>query len=164
MGATLLVVGLAAFWPVAWAGLSSIVLVAGASMEPTLNPGDAVYALKLPGQYEVGDIIVFTPTSGGDNPGAARVIHRIVEVTPSGEYVTKGDNKPAPDPWRTPRSDVDGVVISEIPVLGFIMSSVPRPVVLGVVAAVAVLVLMWPARSSLGKHADRTQPGRHRVR
>ncbi len=55
------------------------------SMEPTLTSGNIVIA--IPGEYEVGDIIVFKHPNGKH-----RIIHRIVEIE-NNTYRTRGDNR-----------------------------------------------------------------------
>lgn len=69
-------------------GLVTVGLVTTDSMEPELPPGSLV--LALPGQADLGDIVVFRAPDGG------QVVHRVVESTPEG-LVTQGDANDRPD-------------------------------------------------------------------
>lgn len=94
-------------WPLAWGGRFSWTVVSGISMEPTFYTGDLTLAYKT-NDYEVGDIIVYTVTFD-DKTGA--IIHRVVEVLPSGGYKTKGDNNDFIDPWVAQPQNIRGEVI-----------------------------------------------------
>lgn len=63
--------------------------VSGTSMLPTLEDGDLVVIQNVPfSSLHVGDIVVYNPPCSATGES---VIHRIVEVTPSG-VITQGDN------------------------------------------------------------------------
>lgn len=90
--------------------------VSGNSMEPTLSDGDKfVYTPIIEPQNN--DIIVFeyarsdiqnsTESQGEET---VLVVHRIIEVENSGDYVTQGDNNRKAD-GVIPESDVQGVAV-----------------------------------------------------
>ena len=83
----LLVVAMGAFWltfaPTVAGGRSAYVIVAGASMEPTLRRGDLVIA-RAAESYQVGDIVTY------QHPTVGPVIHRILQAD-NGTYTLQGD-------------------------------------------------------------------------
>ncbi len=87
-----------------------MVSVVSGSMEPNLHVGDLMIVHR-PAQYEVGDIAIY-------NQGKITIIHRIIEITPSG-YRFKGDNNAGPDPQLVPESRVLGKGVFAIPLLGY---------------------------------------------
>ncbi|MHA1797143.1 MAG: signal peptidase I [Candidatus Helarchaeota archaeon] len=96
-------------------------VVVSGSMKPTLNEGDILIIQHVQdGEIQKNDIIVFwAKTWGGLDPGTP-VVHRVINITYSGEsyYETKGDNNPTSDPL-TPYHNVIGKVIFVIPYLGY---------------------------------------------
>jgi signal peptidase len=111
-----------------WLHLSIRPVLSG-SMRPTYGPGWAIVTRSIPvGQVEPGDIVVFTPPSSS-TPFA----HRVVSVTPSprGPVVTtKGDANPVADPWH---ARLEGRTVPEVvgavPVVGYLMVGLGRPLV-----------------------------------
>lgn len=95
---------------VAFTGIVKHVLVLGNSMEPTYSSGDLVLTVKT-GDYELGDVIVFTP-----EPGHHNVVHRIVSGDEVSGYMTQGDNNDFVDPWVSNSHSILGEVILHIPV------------------------------------------------
>jgi signal peptidase I len=69
--------------------------VDGYSMLPTLEGGDLVVIQNVQiSQIHLGDIIVYgSPCS----TQGESVVHRVVQITPQGELITKGDNNPEND-------------------------------------------------------------------
>jgi signal peptidase I len=87
-------------------GPLTYVIVAGHSMEPTLNTGDLVVARRQ-NTYRRGDVIAYRITK--DQAGAGTlVIHRIVGGSSSDGYMTRGDNRKYRDPWRPKPADIAG--------------------------------------------------------
>jgi signal peptidase len=87
----------AIFWWVLWAavvplvrGWSPVAVVSG-SMAPLIDSGDIVVAAPYDGEaLDAGAVIVF------DNPtGTGSMTHRVVDVTPGGDYVTRPAARPA---------------------------------------------------------------------
>jgi signal peptidase I len=113
-------------------GPASYIIVAGASMEPTLHTGDL--ALAREGEtYHEGDIVAFTVPQGQPGEGYI-VIHRIVGGTPEEGYIVQGDNKESPDIWRPTADDIVGRMWFRVPRGGLYVLSLRQPIVLGAVA------------------------------
>jgi len=64
----------------------------------------------------VGEIVVFEPHAGS----SMTYVHRIYQALPKGEYLTKGDLNPGPDPWVITRSAIVGTPQAIIPAIGWI--------------------------------------------
>ena len=79
-----------------------VVRVGGASMRPTLVPGDIVLVSTW-AEPRVGDIVLF-------ERGGGTVVHRVSEIRSGDQLVTCGDANPVPDPSPVPRETVTGVV------------------------------------------------------
>ena len=74
-------------------------------MEPVLTGGDiTVYA---PGNYEIGDIIIFRSPYGGN------IIHRIVGKY-DGVYITKGDNNGGVDAYLVTEEMIIGKLLFKV--------------------------------------------------
>ena len=81
--------------PVSVFGRSLLKVVTG-SMEPSLQVGDYIYIRKTPaGELAAGDIITFR--SEEPDIYGKLVTHRIIEVSPDGTFITKGDANTAAD-------------------------------------------------------------------
>lgn len=103
-----LVIGAFFFWPERFGGNTTLVLVSGNSMEPTLRNRDLVFAHSS-SDHQVGDVIVYPIPDG--QPGAGSfVIHRVIGGDGTSGYVTQGDNRTTPDPWRPTDDEVVGHV------------------------------------------------------
>ena len=96
--------GIVAVWimfaPAQFGGRASYVMVAGASMEPTLKQGDLVIT-RVSDQYEVADVVTYM------HPDLGPIIHRIVELE-NGRFILKGDNNDWYDNYKPLSSDVVG--------------------------------------------------------
>ena len=76
--------------------------VDGHSMLPTLEDGDLVFIQKVSASdIHIGDIIVYDPGTSTYEAGCSAVgssvIHRVINITGTGNFVTKGDNNPSDD-------------------------------------------------------------------
>lgn len=92
--------------PVNVFGRSLLTVVTG-SMEPSLHTGDYIYVKKVPAdELEVGDVITFR-SEEGDVSGKL-VTHRIIEITPEGDFVTKGDANTIADSKRIRQDQIIG--------------------------------------------------------
>ena len=87
-----------------------IVIVTGASMEPTLSPGD-VCVYRRAGTVRPGSVVVFERADG-----QGLVVHRTVSAGPRGELRTQGDANEVRDPSVVMAADVCGPVVLTIPV------------------------------------------------
>ncbi|MFB6169866.1 MAG: signal peptidase I [Haloarculaceae archaeon] len=134
-------------------GKASYVVLSG-SMEPAIHVGDVVVVgNRDPAALEVGDVITFD--RGTDIP----TTHRIVEVIESDTGVafrTKGDANEDPDPALVAPTQVVGVVVLTIPLIGYVVEFVGTPV--GFVALVVVpfgLLAVFELRDALARRRAR---------
>jgi signal peptidase I len=119
------------FAPVQFGGGSSYVIVAGASMEPTLSMGDLVI-VRESSVYEVGDIVTY------HHPLAGPIIHRIIDR--EGEQFTfQGDNNDWIDSYAPTVNDMVGKLWLRLPAKGQLLNTLRVPAVL---AGLAILVAM----------------------
>ena len=98
-----------------------LVTVLSGSMEPTLSTHGMAVCDMTGDDYDTGDIIVFKQNVDGVN---LLVIHRIIDITDDGSYITKGDNNPKADNWIVNKDQVSGKVCSiwnwTAPIIDFI--------------------------------------------
>ncbi|MFP4148640.1 MAG: signal peptidase I [Nitriliruptoraceae bacterium] len=142
------VVALALLWlvlaPPDLGGSLTLVTVQGSSMEPTLVTGDLA-VLQRAQDYAVGEVVAFRSDMAG-----AVVLHRIVAQEPDTQrFVLVGDNNDFLDRYRPAREEIVGRMVLTIPagVASALTSSVPW--LLGIGAALTVLLLhglLYPAR------------------
>src|SRR3970282_222974 len=99
-----LFVAVAAAWvllaPSSFGGQTSYVIVAGASMEPTLHQGDLVPARRAP-SYEIDQIVTYHP------PQVGPVIHRIIDRQGT-HYPLQGDNNSWIDSYTPTGGEIVG--------------------------------------------------------
>ncbi len=95
---------MAALWltfaPVQFGGQASYVMIAGASMEPSLHYGDLVIG-REERTYNVGDVVTYR------HPTIGPVIHRIIERA-GDTYTFKGDNNDWIDSYEPTSSELIG--------------------------------------------------------
>lgn len=92
--------------PVNVFGRSLLTVVTG-SMEPSLHTGDYIYVKKVPAdELEVGDVITFR--SEESDVSGKLVTHRIIEITPEGDFITKGDANTIADSKRIRQDQIIG--------------------------------------------------------
>lgn len=96
--------------PPALGGSTTIVVVAGPSMEPTYHSGDLVIA-RGQRDYAAGDVVVFRTDHGN-------VVHRITGGSSESGYTTQGDNNSSPDSWLSTGYDVLGRAVLHVPEAG----------------------------------------------
>jgi signal peptidase I len=141
-----LVLGAAYLWPVRFGGQSTLILVNGHSMEPTMHTGDIVILRRQP-EYKAGDIAVFRVPAG--QPGAGHpVVHRIIKVRPDGTFLFKGDNNNAFDPWDPTMQDVLGKRVLLVPKVGLLLFHLSQPLPVGLLVGLSVMASWWPRRRS----------------
>lgn len=85
------------------------VVVTGASMEPTLVPGD-VCVYRRTSTVRSGEIVVFEREGGG-----GLVVHRAVAVGSRGEVRSKGDANKVADREIVVSEQVRGLVVAALP-------------------------------------------------
>ena len=120
---------------------SPIMVVPSTSMVPTLNVGDIVIVKGVdPNTITLGTIIIFRSPSGSID-----IIHRVIGIVKVGNtlyFQTKGDHNASPDPWSpgVPENNVNGVLVSKIPYIGYVTLALQGP--LGVVLIAFLIFLM----------------------
>ncbi|MBL7160288.1 MAG: signal peptidase I [Candidatus Aenigmarchaeota archaeon] len=116
-----------------------IVAVESKSMLPTFDQGDVLFLQGQP-SYEIGDIIVFTPT-----PGATPVVHRIIIINPDGTYQTKGDANRSQLPFEKEIhiEQIHGKVVLIAPYLGWVKIGITQYIVPNILALAGIVVFLY---------------------
>lgn len=122
------------FAPIQFGGQASYVVVAGASMEPSLQRGDLVIA-KQSSRYELGDIITY------QHPQVGPVIHRVIDKD-GGRYVVKGDNNDWIDAYHPHSSEVYGKAWLHLPNAGQYISRLRQPGWMALISIALGLMIM----------------------
>jgi len=141
------------FAPTVAGGRSAYVIVAGASMEPTLRRGDLVIARQSAG-YQVGDIVTYL------HPTVGPVIHRVIAVE-DGAYTLQGDANTWTDSYHPVDDEVLGEAWIHLPHVGSLLTWLRLPPVMGLLAlviSVLVVSMVWPRRDDV--KPDRETTGR----
>ena len=104
------------------AGITQIRIVLTGSMQPAINPGDMLIAVSK--DYvnpEVGDVVLY---SARNLEGKAVTVwaHRIVDGNAREGFIIQGDANPQPDIGVIPLSDIQTVVLLDIPFVGRIFN------------------------------------------
>lgn len=81
-------------------GINSFVVLSG-SMEPLIETGSMVMINSRDTDVEIGDIVLYRLNQ-------TNVVHRIIEETEDGKYITKGDNN----------ENADFAPVSEVQIYG----------------------------------------------
>lgn len=139
-------------WPATFGGRFGMVIVAGTSMEPTYQLGDAVITWKEP--VGVGDVTLYQVPEGFSGAGAP-VIHRVISRDGIG-WVTQGDNARYPDRWRPTDHDMLGVAKMKVPLGGYFLNLMRSWWFIAILGGLATALLLWPDDPD-----DLTAPGRH---
>lgn len=136
------------FAPAEFGGQSSYVMVAGASMEPTLSMGDLVLIKRSP-TYDVGDIATY------QHPFAGPIIHRIIERD-GDSYIFQGDNNTWIDSFEPTANEIMGELWLHLPGKGDLIRKLQSPENLVSLAIFTVLGLFGTFRRG-GKKDKSTQ-------
>lgn len=150
---------LAAAWmialrPQALGGPARYLVIRGDSMVPTYVSGDFV-VLHRQLTYRAGDIVAYSVPKGEIGAGLL-VIHRIIGGDATHGFTVKGDNNPAPDPWRPRPQDIAGSAWVLVPGVGQVIVAIRSPVTFAALAAaivVAVVLFRMPAQGQSGQRA-----------
>ena len=147
----LILVLMAALWftfaPVQFGGQSSYIMIAGASMEPSLHYGDLVVAHEEQ-IYEVGDVVTYR------HPIIGPVIHRIIDRT-GDTYQFKGDNNDWVDSYEPKSSDLIGKSWIHIPGAANIMVKLRSSAGVALLSlAIGFMVLLTFSRNSLAGNKE----------
>jgi len=81
--------------------LVTFMVVVSDSMKPEFQRGDMILTQGIILTPEVGDIITFNVTNR-----RVAVSHRVIELTETGRIITKGDNNPFKDDFRTEQNNI----------------------------------------------------------
>ncbi|MCE0762669.1 signal peptidase I [Pseudonocardia kujensis] len=138
----LVVVALAAavaLVPVVVGGHSLTVL--SGSMEPTLPVGSVAVVKPVDtAQVKPGDVLNFTDRDAAT--GRTRIVmHRVVEVRPGPEFVTKGDANRTADPDPVAAQDVHGVLWYDVPYVGGLRDRLVSPAGLAIAGGIVLLAI-----------------------
>ena len=146
-----------AFWfvagPAQLGGPANYIIVDGPSMQPTYHDGDLVIT-RAGESYKVGDVVAYLPNIGQHFP----VIHRIVQITAEGQYVTQGDNRAEVDAWLATDANIFGASWLHLPYGGRVLIYLRQPTI-WLAAAAALFALGLLTRVRKGR-SDKTQPER----
>jgi signal peptidase len=103
-------------------GLIKSQIVLTGSMSPSIKPGDMVISTtpdkKAP---QIGDVVVYSGKRF-DGSKVASFAHRIVEGNATTGFTVKGDNNPYADTQKPVLSEIEGVVLFTIPLIGKLLS------------------------------------------
>jgi signal peptidase len=139
------------FAPTVAGGSSAYVIVAGASMEPTLRRGDLVIARQAE-SYQVGDIVTYR------HPTVGPVIHRVIAAD-DGTYTLQGDANAWTDSYHPADDEVLGEAWIHLPRVGSLLTWLRLPPVMGLLAlviSVLVVSMVWPRRDDVQTDGEKT--------
>ncbi len=125
-------------WPSHLGGCTTLTIVTGHSMEPTLQPGDL--AIERCGAPQIGDVVAYRPFVDR----TPVVIHRIIGGDPVNGWQLQGDNNHFVDPFKPVAAQVKGVMVASVPKLGAALSILASPTVWISLLLVAAAFLLWP--------------------
>ncbi|HET7386939.1 MAG TPA: signal peptidase I [Nocardioidaceae bacterium] len=134
----LVVVGLAAGVGLMYHDGYRAYVVHTGSMSPTIPSGDLVIDKPARDGFHAGDVITFRHGQGAD-----LVTHRMVAMTKQGVR-TKGDGNRTADVWNIRPAQVEGVVATHLPDMGYLVVFMQHPTgIAGTVLAGISLLLLW---------------------
>ncbi len=110
LGSSFVLLYIAALLSLRISGFEYAVVVSN-SMQPHTSRGDLVI-LTEPTSPTLGDVVTF-------RRGATTVLHRLNQLTPEGEWKTKGDNNPTADPWRIKTSQIEARAVGRLAGFGW---------------------------------------------
>ena len=92
------------------------------SMAPNINPGDIVITVPVKDRLlQTGDVVTHQARRF-NGEGVGVFTHRIIGGDAKTGYLVKGDNNPSPDIQKPKTSDVLGLVVFRIPLLGHLIT------------------------------------------
>lgn len=134
-------------WPAQLGGCTTLTIVSGRSMEPTLRTGDLV--VSRCGAATIGDVVVYAT----DDTQGGRIIHRIVGGDTAG-WVLRGDNNPTDDPFRPTSDEILGRAVLHVPRVGSVLTTFAHPLVWLSCLLIAAACLLWPDRAPQTSHLE----------
>lgn len=138
------------FWPASFGGDTTIMMVQGHSMLPTILPGSLVVAKAAP-EYNIGDIVAYEQSDGG---ASKMIVHRIIDETEQG-FIIQGDNNPRKDVGYPTEDAILGKVLFSTPYVGDVISMFKDPFVLVLSAGVLFAIQMEQKRRKERKEKRR---------
>ncbi len=145
--AAALLTGMACIWvvlaPAQFGGQASYVMVAGASMEPTLHQGDLV-VVRQAQTYAVGDIATYR------HPSVGPVIHRIV-AQEGDRFVFQGDNNDWLDSYTPNPAELVGKAWLILPGGATLLRKLRSPAGLALLSISLGLILLITVRNGRGE-------------
>lgn len=125
--------------------------VVSQSMHPTLKKGDLIL-VKRQNNYKSGDIITFSNPKGIKKSDT--VTHRIVEIAKEkghAIYKTRGDANNGPDGWSVRENNIEGVTITSMPLLGYIISISKTPYGFVLLILIPAFILLYAEIQNIKK-------------
>lgn len=122
-------------------GNFKIMAVLSGSMEPTIHTGSVV-VVKPASDYKIGDVITFGPNTKTQTP----TTHRINDIKVQGDqavYITKGDANDSSDPREIAKKDVIGKMMFSLPVMGYVVDFVRKPIGFAILIIVPAVVIIY---------------------
>ena len=110
-------------------------IVKSGSMEPKIQTGSVAFIDESDKDVAVGDIITYELSNG------ECVIHRIIEETENGQFVTKGDANDTADQNYLSSEQIVGTYLTSIPKIGFVLAKKNKILPLAVIWVVALNLL-----------------------
>ncbi|MFC1925979.1 signal peptidase I [Chloroflexota bacterium] len=118
--------------------------VLSGSMSPAMGTGSAVVSRPVdPDAIELGDIITYHSPRNGE-----LTTHRVVGIEENSplSFRTKGDANEGSDPYMVPSADIEGRVLFDMPLLGYVASFIRSPLgfilMLGLPGMVVIMTQM----------------------
>lgn len=115
-------------------GWGEVVFLSG-SMEPEIKTGSLSVVHEQKEYYEQDVVTYFKDET--------LITHRIVEKREDGKYIVQGDANNTPDDPIT-KDMIEGKVMISIPYAGTVLNYMKTPYGMAGIAAIAVLIAMWP--------------------
>lgn len=122
--------------------------VLSGSMSPAITVGSAVVTQPVDVRtIDVGDVITYRSPRNGEV-----TTHRVVEIKSEipRTFITKGDANEDVDPYTVPATNVEGKIVFDVPLLGYVADFIKTPMgfilVLGVPGGLIILLelrKMW---------------------
>lgn len=125
-------------WPSHLGGCTTLTIVTGHSMEPTLQPGDL--AIARCGEPQIGDVVAYRPFPDK----TPVVIHRITGGDAANGWLLQGDNNHFVDPFKPVAAQVKGVMVASVPTIGAVLSFLASPLMWVSLLLAGAAVLLWP--------------------
>lgn len=128
-------------------GMRTLTVKSG-SMSPTIHTGSVIFVTPA-NDYKVNDIITFRAQGEKE-----LITHRITEVDQTGSqpyYWTKGDANDATDSYKVPKNGVAGKVQLSVPLLGYIIEFVKKPLGLILIIIIPATIIIYEEIKTIRK-------------